>query len=168
MNLICEFCGKSFCSHREKNRKPSRFCSKECRVKSNDKIIKCLQCGKEFRIPAGISRERKFCSQTCSNRYNQKPDEKKKSVFVCKWCGKEFTEWAYRNPTMCSRQCASEYGARQPRAKQRKPENKIKIICAMCGKEFIIHKSQNENGRTARYCSVICKLRSRISSPKIS
>lgn len=115
MRKVCEICGKTFVSHRENTRKPSRFCSWECRIKSKDKIIKCLQCGVEFRV--SNSKDRKFCSQTCSNRYNQKPNPDKKSVFICQWCGKEFIEWTYRNPSVCSNQCRSEYGA-SIRAKQ--------------------------------------------------
>lgn len=127
----------------------------------------CKKCGKEFETtPAS---RQTYCSRQCriDDNWAQTTDPQKKSVFVCKWCGKEFTEWTYRNPTMCSKQCASEYGAHQPRPNQRRPENRVAFICAFCGKEFTTHKSQNENGRSVRYCSVVCKLRSRVSSPEM-
>lgn len=115
MKVNCEVCGKQFVSHREKSRKQSSFCSLVCRIKSKDKIINCLECGVVFRVSK--SKPRKFCSQTCSNRYWHKQSPSKKSIFVCKWCGKEFEQWTYRKPTMCSNQCRSEYGA-SIRAKQ--------------------------------------------------
>ena len=115
MKVICIVCKKEFLSHREKSRKQDKCCSIECRIKSKDKIINCLECGKTFRVSQ--SKNRKFCSSACANKYNKKPDLSKKSIFTCGWCGKEFEEWTYRNPKMCSRQCNSEYGA-SIRAKQ--------------------------------------------------
>lgn len=151
MKINCEVCGKQFISHREKTRKPSRFCSWICRIKSKDKIVNCKNCNKEFRVPK--SKVRLFCSQKCSNVYNQKPNPFKKAVFICQWCGKEFTTWAYRKQIMCSRQCNSEYGASQ-RAKQlykggsssrgaewRKIAKSIRerdnYTCAVCNKDNI-------------------------------
>lgn len=115
MKVICIICKKEFVSHRGKGRNEDKCCSRECRIKSRDNIITCLQCGVIFRVT--LSQKRKFCSPTCSNRYNQKPDKNKKAIFICQWCGSDFEEWAYRHPKMCSKQCASEYGASQ-RAKQ--------------------------------------------------
>lgn len=108
MKTTCEICNKEFI-HWRYDRTP-RFCSLDCRIKSKDTIIKCLNCDKEFRVPSAKG-TRKFCTQTCSNQYNQRHDPSKISTFVCRWCGKEFGEWTYRRPTICSNQCRSEYGA---------------------------------------------------------
>jgi G:T-mismatch repair DNA endonuclease (very short patch repair protein) len=155
-------CGKEFSQWRI-GRTP-KTCSRECRIKSKDKIVSCLQCGKEFRVSAG--KKNKFCTSACANKYNKKPNPEKKKTFTCKWCGKEFVTWAYRNPTMCSRQCASEYGARQDKPGARKPENKITKNCSICGKPFTVHKCQDEGKRNALYCSVMCRLKSHISAPE--
>jgi 5-methylcytosine-specific restriction endonuclease McrA len=83
----------------------------------------------------------------------------KRSVFICKWCGKQFETWTYRQPNFCSRQCMSEYAARQPKPNARRPESFIVKICEFCGKEYKIHKCQDhrKNNTKARFCSVFCK-----------
>lgn len=163
MEYTCEVCHKSFQQWR-KGRIP-RFCSRECRIASKSDFRKCLQCHVTFRVTK-IS-PRKFCSQTCSNRYNQQPDPQKKSVFICRWCGKEFVEWKYRHPSICSNQCRSEYGAIQPKPNLRKPENRVTKNCIVCGKSFTVHKVQDSKGRHALYCSVSCKLKSKVSAPEL-
>lgn len=164
MKISCEVCHKVFVNNRGKKRKPSRFCSWECRIQSKDSIRKCHQCGNKFRVT--INSPRKFCSPICSNRYNRHPDPSKKSIFTCKWCGKKFIAWTYRNPTMCSRQCNSEYGARQPKPNQRRPKNFITKNCLVCGNPFTVHKSQDTGNRNAAYCSIECKLKSRVTKPE--
>jgi HNH endonuclease len=71
----------------------------------------CLQCGKSFRVDRHINANKKFCSKACANKSRANP--LKRRMFTCQWCGKEFEEWAYRNPTICSSQCRSEYGGRK-------------------------------------------------------
>lgn len=112
----------------------------------------CPTCGKIFN-PA--KPEIRFCSVACANKSRIVPG--KRSIFTCKWCGKEFETWTYRNPTMCSRQCASEYGARQPKPNKRKPEIRVVRTCETCGKEFIanVHQIRLRNG--GRFCSRACK-----------
>jgi 5-methylcytosine-specific restriction endonuclease McrA len=110
--VFCAQCGGGFIPNTIGKNK---FCSWKCRIKSKDKIIECLYCQKEFRVSASINR--KFCTQTCSNRYNRIPDPNKKDIFICRWCGNGFVGWIYRKPTICSNQCRSEYGA-SIRAKQ--------------------------------------------------
>jgi 5-methylcytosine-specific restriction endonuclease McrA len=155
MKIACEVCGKEFTSHREKKRKQSRFCSWVCRIKSKDKIIKCPECGIEFRV--AIGKDRKFCSQICSNRYNQKPVLGKKSIFTCKWCNKDFEEWTYRHPSFCSSLCRSKYAGRKRGEQLYKPEKKQsrgmewkaqaalarkrdKYTCQVCGRHGWVDK----------------------------
>lgn len=124
----------------------------------------CPQCHNIFIVDTHINKSQKHCSKRCSN--SSRAIKGKKSVFICQWCKKEFKEWAYRKPSFCSSQCRSEFAARQPKPKKRRPENFLKKQCVLCGKDFIVHKVFDTNGRTASYCSVTCKLRSRISSPE--
>lgn len=109
----CEYCGKQFYESRLHRTRPPRFCSYQCRLENNKKYVECPQCHQVF--VTRKSSKRKFCSQTCSNRFNQPMVGK--SVFKCQWCGKDFEEWTYRHPTFCSNQCRSEYACRI-RAKQ--------------------------------------------------
>lgn len=69
VNIICKYCGKEFKLRASETRvklgKVS-YCSLECKNKAQmtGKIIKCLQCGKEF-----YTTHRKFCSMECASEY---------------------------------------------------------------------------------------------------
>jgi 5-methylcytosine-specific restriction endonuclease McrA len=157
--FTCEVCRKPFYVSRLSRIKPPRFCSRECRINSNNKFVACLQCGEVFRVPAGdtIKGSRKFCSRACSNRYNQPKDPEKKSVFTCKWCGKQFTEWTYRKPSYCSNQCRTNYAAQQRGRQLYKPDSvrgrgmnwkkqsklarqRDKYTCQVCGRNGWLDK----------------------------
>lgn len=122
-------------------------------LKKRDK--NCLKCGKHF-IAHRSRHDQKFCCTTCANQYNQKPDPNKKSEFICKYCGKVFIGWVYRNPVFCSHHCTSKYAARQPKIRARKPENFVKLFCKTCNKEYSIHISLLQ-GRNSNYCSKACQ-----------
>ena len=116
----------------------------------------CPVCGKEFghnRSPSYL-KNRTWCSPSCRQRAKTNPN--KRAIFTCKWCGKQFEEWAYRNPTMCSRQCTVEYAARQPKPAQRRPENFVTVCCEQCGKDYVVHKCQ-VTLRNSKFCSVLCR-----------
>ena len=81
----------------------------------------------------------------------------KKSVFTCDWCKKEFVEWTYRHSRFCSNQCRSEYAARQPKPKQRRPENFVVMVCEYCKSEYRVHKSQLTKSKPCRFCSRACQ-----------
>lgn len=55
-----------------------QFCSKKCagmyRSKQSERIVKCLECGTEFKTQQGIINrgEGKFCSQSCGASFNNK------------------------------------------------------------------------------------------------
>lgn len=155
--IPCKGCGKLISPRRKRghNKPQTQYCSQKCFLKTKQGTMKCLQCGKEMSLPLRQSRERRFCSQTCSNRYNQQPDPEKKAVFKCKWCGRDFEAWAYRHPTICSAQCRSEYGARQPKPNKRKPEIHVLRHCAYCGAEY--HTTTHQiRFRGSQYCSRAC------------
>lgn len=129
---ICLICGKAFTDPKHPNRK---YCSQECvhAAQSRKETRNCEICGGDFIcIP---SKPKRFCSAKCANSRQQK-DEAKHALFTCKRCGKVFEEYAYRSPSFCSNQCRSEYAARQPKPKARKPLNRITLNCKVCGKEY--------------------------------
>lgn len=84
-------------------------------------------------------------------------DPSKHSVFTCKWCNRQFEDWTYRNPTFCSAQCRSEFGAHQPKPNTRRPENFVHLICKQCGNSYIVHKVQLDKPYGCKYCSKKCK-----------
>jgi len=71
---ICEKCGSPFKGHRES----SRFCSLQCANQTNAirlrkyVTIKCQECSKEFGGRTNDFRGRKFCSTSCSGKYNMR------------------------------------------------------------------------------------------------
>lgn len=154
----CQHCGKVFPHNSHiKLTVVQKFCSKECRHNSGNVVVHCLNCGKEM-VKRRSAKRNKFCSCTCANRYNQPHDPSKRKMFTCKWCGKEFEGWVYRNPTICSNQCRSEYGAHQPKISVRKPENFVERVCQKCGKTFKMHKCFLTRGKNqGAYCSNTCR-----------
>lgn len=153
---ICVVCGKQFVHYHDH---AQTCCSKKCRVEHGYKpkekmlISICEICGKEFKhwTPG-----RRFCSKECRLAAGWIPrDPAKHSVFVCAWCGKEFEEWTYRNPRFCSRQCTSEFAARQPRPNARKPEIHVTLHCKVCGKPYETNVHQIRL-RGSSYCSLKC------------
>lgn len=105
-------------------------------------ILVCKECGKEFES----SREKKYCSEKCSNAYNcrsfysKRNGDTKQRVRKCVQCGTEFTT-THRIKIYCSDKCKSEYMS---------PKKNSVVQCQYCGKEFV-----NVSGR-AKYCSKEC------------
>lgn len=172
--VTCQQCGNVFDNSHYPGRK-AKFCNPQCwgeyqkenPVKRSNKIAKpkvktnCRFCNKIiYRSKSSIRKwDRHYCSVQCriDDGWNQ-PDPSKKSIFTCKWCQKEFEEWAYRQPTFCSNQCRSEYGARQPKPNARTPQNYLTMQCESCGEEYKIHKCIIENpNRNTRFCSIECR-----------
>lgn len=144
----CPVCNKEFTDPKHPNR---ICCSVECAGIKRRRINRaCETCGIEYKPTHTTQR---YCSRACQPHTK---DKTKWAVFTCQWCGKEFETWAYRNPTHCSSQCRSEYGARQPKLNARRPENFVTIICEVCGKEFTLHKAGVANGRVRVTCSKEC------------
>jgi len=76
VDISCETCGKSFRAYKSAGR---RFCSLNCRVvtgrpRKPRPIIVCKRCGKSFNKPYG-SRERAYCSRSCSQPGFRQPLE---------------------------------------------------------------------------------------------
>lgn len=165
----CPVCGQKFIPRRVTQRTCGKGCSQTYyamrdRAKKRphlDKMVKCAECGKEFKA---VRSDSKFCSKACRKKstvrnLNQWHEDHKygqgrhiqTTTFVCKVCGKSFTP-KNMNQKCCSVECSAEH-YRQFKETQNKGERKVgkyKKRCKWCGKEFY--------GRTDReqYCSHEC------------
>lgn len=103
-NFICSFCKKEFSNYRKK-----KYCSKECRDKTNLIIIHkkykervkqkftCQICNKEY-----VSyEERKFCSRRCQMVYDNKKITKR-----CSICFTEYETYKSHMQKYCSEICS--------------------------------------------------------------
>ena len=71
--------------------------------------------------------------------------------FICKNCGKTFSESKNRIRKFCCQKCANEY--KRNNKKEKKYDNLIKVICAECGKEEFVVPSR---AKKYKCCSVSC------------
>lgn len=151
--VVCQQCGKEFGS---RNAYRAKYCSRECfglSLRNPDRRKKCKVCGKEFYQESITS---KYCSKECRLKAGwNKKDPSKWSKFICDWCGKEFEEYAYRQPRFCSRQCVAEFAAKQPKPNSQKPEIHIQLTCEICGKLYQTTTHQVRE-RGSRFCSRKC------------
>lgn len=161
----CIVCGKEITVHNdpytiERRKHCSRKCGGVTRRAKTRQTKNCEHCGKEFGldIPPKVLKTQKFCSASCGalNRPHPK-DPNKHSIFTCKWCSKTFEDYTYRNPQYCSHQCMSEFAARQPKVKARRPERFVELQCEICQKLYTVHILQNSNGLKSRFCSTTCR-----------
>jgi 5-methylcytosine-specific restriction endonuclease McrA len=102
-------------------------------------IKDCLNCGKEF--TCRNDKRIKYCSSKC-----QKAHHRIEQSFICKYCGKEFHPKGIDRITYCSRECAFA----DKKAKPKRPKEKKRLTCVICGKEF-------EGKSRSKYCSDECR-----------
>lgn len=149
----CLTCGKEFPI--EPKHPDVKYCSHKChgvaRRKQVDTI--CLNCGNVFQqYPSGHKR---FCSQTCSNRFHQHPDPTKHKTCICEWCEKSFETRHDAPGRFCGHQCMSEYAASVSPGAPRKEEIHITLNCKICGNPYQTTAHQvRERGSTC--CSRQC------------
>jgi hypothetical protein len=102
----CEQCGKLWQSTRKG---PRKYCSDNCRkiaIKNQNRFKEkiCVKCGKSFKTQNGA----KYCSGDCYRQVFSEERRKKRPVYQCRKCGKEF--FRPKSPTasliFCSRECA--------------------------------------------------------------
>ena len=111
-------------------------------------IRKCLNCGAEF-IVRNKNINKKFCSVTCSNKYNWANSLKIPvgSLKECKECKKNFKAKT-QTQLFCSVKCRNNHNK-----KNRAEQVKLYIReCTNCGKEF-----KNKN-RLVNYCTDKCRI----------
>lgn len=115
--LVCEIC-KNVYTQPEERAKISTTCSKHCRaikagqaarlvhLGKNDVNLICLNCEKDFLLPYGKSKGRKYCCKVCQIEHKKRTKQK----ISCKLCGKEKFVKPYELKTAkyCSRNCKDE------------------------------------------------------------
>ncbi len=133
----CKWCQKTFQS------KTANFCSILCRNRSiaskNDykviaqklkhKPITCKECEKIFDYVC----EQKFCSRTCSARYNNRNRSKEVYKKQSETIKKNIANGVYKNYIQ--------------------PKKIFKLICFFCKKEFEVYSSS----RKQKYCGELCR-----------
>ena len=68
----------------------------------------CLECSKIFCIPISQP-NKKFCSQSCSAKFNNKKKIKNKLYWYCKNCGKEHNKSNKGKNNYCNNKCQGEF-----------------------------------------------------------
>jgi len=139
---VCEGCGISFSTNRDK----SRFCSSSCFNDMNKverKLIKCECCSKEFEAKADHGIWPRFCSRECFLSLCLIPETRR-----CLSCRNQFRATKSGSTgelkKYCSKECAG-IGLRKSDERE----------CANCKKMFYpSNVSQNEDQHT---CSAKCK-----------
>lgn len=102
----------------------------------------CKNCNKEFE---NYSKETKFCSRNCYEKYRQL-NRKTKRV-MCPICNEEFLQ-IRPEQIFCSNEC-----------KYKSTEDKIECVCGHCGKIFRRKRSEVDKNQR-HYCSNDCKVNS--------
>ena len=150
----CLVCGTVF----KTESRAQKYCTRACYEQSHrlpPPSQPCRACGV---LLVATDAGRRYCSKACRLQDGWiQPDPSKRSIFTCEWCGTAFETWTYRTTRFCSRACASEFDATQPKpGAPRRPESYITKPCDYCGKAFTVHKFFIEN-RNTRFCSNECR-----------
>ncbi len=159
--FFCSICNNAFeLPPWQTKRRPNgkKYCSKACKYLGHRKrvIKECRYCKQPFEVIQSMKDAIHYCSKSCRIADGWIiSDPSKRSVFVCDWCERKFEAWTYRQPRFCSRQCTSEFGARQPKPNARKPEIHITLECATCVKEYQTTTHQVRL-RGSKFCSLAC------------
>lgn len=154
---ICPKCGKEFSYMKSKE---TKFCSKECYIKSKQTgtDIQCDNCGKTFhRRQYHIDRQKRknqnnFCSAKCQKEYLHKQRFEDR---VCEVCGKMFEVSKRSTQRLCSDGCqhiwqTTRIGELNSQFKS------ILTPCSYCGKEHYV-KPYRFNEQEHFFCSVECR-----------
>lgn len=119
-------------------------------AKTNQIEIACELCGTRFALLPSRAKRRRFCSQTCANKFSNSRNFTSKET-ACASCGKSFSAQPHRfgsgRGKFCSRECQFKS------MKRRKM-----IACKQCGNEF---EDRQNPTRPQVFCSNKCKNESR-------
>lgn len=122
----------------------SKYCSLECKyaAQSDQRTLKCEECGKEFSCKASEAERRKFCSYECSDTWNGRRRRKREDR-ECAHCKKTFSVRPSSDRKYCSRQCYLDH---------RRDASMIEHVCEQCGKKFLAQRCE----KNRKYCSHEC------------
>ncbi len=156
IDVSCKHCKKVFKVHPYR-KDTALFCSLSCSAKSKtgdkhprkraEESRTCVNCGKVYIVNKNYDRKISFCSVMCSAKYSFSGARNWKwggdiQPVICPVCSKPFMPKRLGAVNkFCSKECRSI-------------GNKIKQVCAGCGKERYVHKSRIDEGR--KFCSQEC------------
>ncbi len=115
------------------------------------KIIRCKECGKEFKCYVYPNRKRFYCSKKCYIKNKipcNKGIYKKLLNRVCINCKKKYKAYIHTNKKFCSRKCYKEW--------KEKGLDATYNICIVCGKKYKTKPCWLKRHRT-KYCSKKCQ-----------
>lgn len=106
------------------------FCSEQCSIEYEQKHLhdntissgECKYCSKHF-VYLNKNKKHLFCSSTCAKQYQI---EKHQKTFICKECGKTFTNQNHR--VFCSTSCNAKWNYKHNRAINTVVDETIKIF----------------------------------------
>lgn len=157
-NFVCEYCETPFVYYG--NHSVRKCCSTDCAVKLITKkrvdisTKMCSACGSVF---CGRGH---FCSDECRRIHGLK-DLTSKDVRDCANCGKEFAAPMYTTTKYCSKACnAAHKRATKVLCKPEDQLNKRKLICAQCGKAYVVWNYRHNSKFCSKECHYASKPRS--------
>lgn len=114
---------------------------------------KCVECGKTFKA----TQQAKYCSPACA----VKKQNKKKAVFTCFNCKREFQGGVQKPPLFCSHKCGVDFRKNNPGFNSDQARDRLRFarsgrpamhmrICALCGSKF---KPLQDSDRYCVSCS---------------
>jgi 5-methylcytosine-specific restriction endonuclease McrA len=139
---VCAYCGETF-EHQYYPSEPERgkYCSIKCAARSRitRETFTCKICEIKYEVIQSDLKEwhKMYCSKKCRA-------ETRKITGTCKNCGKQIIYREYLPRSYCSKKCAGEV-----------KQERIDIICKMCGKKFYTNKYNYDRNLT-KYCSQEC------------
>jgi very-short-patch-repair endonuclease len=110
-------------------------------------IMPCEYCGKEISVIQAKMKKKKhhYCSVGCSSNALQKRITK-----ACEICGREM----FLNLTQAKTKKYCSFRCRNIAIARAKPITSVKVVCVVCGKEFLAYPCQIKKGR--KFCSHHC------------
>ena len=108
--------------------------------------VKCLECGKDFKVNNSRKDKAKYCSYECANKARSKTVGEWITK-TCPSCNKEFTVLKSKNRKYCCKQCQHD-----------KFEKYTKYNCDVCGKEFTLRKSRLQKLLSGKQKSLTCSI----------
>lgn len=140
--------------------KVNHFCSKECydEWQSEEVLMTCKWCGKEFYKTPLQGQENYFCSNSCCTKYLAQERMKPLVIANCEYCGAEFERKEYNTGKIyCSEECrAKGFNLKMSGENNPKYVERLKIECDWCGGEF--EETENDYNQSVKhFCSRNCK-----------
>lgn len=180
IKVICDNCDKEFEKYPCRKARHN-FCSPICyqewqkgkeklTIKKRQRLarekallVTCSYCERQFKRIPSQRMPHNFCSKECYTKwrheiYGWKPKE----LRICKYCGREFTEYAAHikvgDGSFCSMQCKTDWQRENMRGENHPgwKGGEVERICEICDEPSFIKPSHIGYRWRGRYCSRRC------------